>query len=149
MWNAFSADTDSSFTSPDFRAEGTKKFVRAYCGSAIAANTPVYTLPMGSGLFCTALAASTYGVVGVANDAITSASWGWIQVEGKCSDVQCGAGDCLGSVGHAVFWGAAALGASTSAYLGVLSQVGILLEEVNASTTCTIYLTGTYATPIA
>jgi hypothetical protein len=150
MFNAGWVNPNSSFNSADYKVEnGTEKYVWAYVGSAIAANTPVYCLPMGSGLMATALAASTYGVVGVANEAVSSGCMGWIQIEGKASDVQCGAADCVGSVGHAVFWGATALGASTSAYLGVLSQVGMLLEEVNASTTCTIYLTGTYATPIA
>jgi len=149
MWNAWNADTDSSFTSGDYRSEGTSKFVKAYFSAATERWLPVYTLPMGSGLMATILAASTYGVVGVTDATVGAGSWGWVQVEGKASDVQFGAGDAKGSVGHSVFWGATALGASDSAYLGLLSQVGQLLQLTNASTTATIYLTGTYATPIA
>lgn len=149
MWDKGYIETSSSFVSCDYTVDGSRKWVYAFCGSAIAVNTPVYTLPMGSGLMATALAASTYGVVGVPKDAVASGSWGWFQIEGKCSDIQCAAAGVTASAAEALYWAHTGLRATTVAYTGLDREVGKLLATYSGSTTVTAFLTGHYATPAA
>ena len=149
MWGKGYINTSSSFVSCDYLANGTKKYVYAFCGSEATINTPVYTLPMGSGLMATALAASTYGVVGVPKEAVGSGSWGWFQVEGFASDVQCAAAGVTVSVGEAIYWAHTGLRGTTSLYLGLDYQVGKAMTAQTGSTTVGMFLTGNYATPAA
>ena len=143
-------DNSSSFN-VHMRSGGPNVYVEAYATSGMVADTPYMIQHMGSGYSATILAASNYAYVGIpyGGNALASGCVGWVQIRGQVDDVQCGTTDMKGSVGHNVFWGAAALGASTSANEGIqtLGQVGVLLEEANASTTTDIYLTGVWATP--
>lgn len=140
----------SSFNT-NFRAGNGKAFVQAYATSGMVADTPYMIQFAGSGYTATILAASNYAYVGVPERVVASGCVGWVQVRGRRDGVQGGAGDYMGSQGHAVFWGAAALGASTSAYSGLLHQVGVLLEDLGggACTTANLYLLGRWATPQA
>ncbi len=143
-------DTNSSFNVHQ-RAGGPNVYVEAYATSGMVANTPYMIQHMGSGYSATILAASNYAYVGFPDGgaALASGCVGWVQIRGQVNDAQCGAADMKGSVGHSVFWGAAALGASTSVNEGLhtVGQIGVLLEEADASTTTDIYLTGVWATP--
>jgi len=134
-----------------FRAGNGKVFVEAYATSGMVADTPYAIQFGGSGYTATILAASIYAYVGVPESVTASGCVGWVQIRGERDGVQGGTTDFKGSQGHAIFWGAAALGASTSAYAGLKHQVGILLEDLGGggSTTANIYLTGIWATPQA
>jgi hypothetical protein len=104
------------------------------------------------GYFATAMADSVAGsitsygaLVGVPEEgmgSIVAGGHGWVQVVGARADVQFGAALVTGSVGHAVEWSIAAVGAQGSAYVGGQHQFGILTEGVTASTTANIFLTG-------
>lgn len=85
------------------------------------------------------------GLVGVPEDGLGSigaGSIGDVQIKGDRDDVQFGAGLVTGSIGHAVEWSIAAVGAAGSAYVGGQHQFGFLTEELTASTTANVYLTG-------
>lgn len=145
-------DNNASFNS-QMRAGNGNVSLRAYATSGMVADTPYAVQWMGSGYNATILAASIYAYVGVpeGGKAVASGCMGWVQVRGYRTGVQGGTTDFMGSQGHSIFWGAAALGASTSAYQGLLHQVGVLMEDLGggASTTANIYLTGIWATPQA
>jgi hypothetical protein len=149
-------DNDASFNTQLRKGPGGAIYVQAVVADAAAANTPVAVRQNGSTYYATALAASEgYAYVGVEKDgaAIASGCVGWIQIRGAASGVQAGAADVLCSQGHSIFWGAAALGASTSAYTMSHSsgQIGFSLADYGAGgcTTITMYFAGALATPKA
>jgi hypothetical protein len=136
----------------DMRSGNGKVFLKAYATSGMVANTPMMVQFSGSGYSASILAASNYAYVGVpeGSNSVASGCVGWVQIRGFVSGVQFGTGDLLGSQGHSVFWGAAALGASTSLYEGLEHQVGVLMEDTAAGTSSTtgdIFLVGMWATP--
>jgi len=135
----------------NMRSGGPKVSVKAYATSGMVANTPYMVQFAGSGYNASILAASNYAYVGVheGGKALASGCTGWVQIRGPVDDVQFGTADASGSQGHAVFWGAAAVGASSSAFEGLhkVGQIGVLLESVDESTTANLYLTGAWATP--
>ena len=137
----------SSFNT-SFRSGNGKAFVQAYATSGMVANTPYAIQLMGSGYNATIFAASIWAYVGVPERVTASGCVGWVQIRGEVNDVQFGTADASGPAGHSVFWGAAALGASSSipAYNPVIGQVGCLLETVDESTTANIWLAGMWAT---
>ena len=143
-------DTSSSFRSLDkFYGDAGFVGVRAIVASGLDGDTPAYVLPNESGYFATALAASTYGYVGVPyGGSIASGCLGMIQIGGYKEGVQCTAAGITGSAGNAVAWTGAALFGTASAYIGVAGQIGILTETVSASTTANMFLTGVYTTAI-
>jgi len=144
-------DTSSSFDTVVKTDEKGKMFLRAYATSGAVANTPYAILFHGSGYAATALNTGINAHIGVANEAIGSGSIGWLQVRGFCSDVQGAATSFGGSYGHAVYWGGATgLGCSSSAYVGVASQVGVMMSDVGGggSTTADIWLDGNLHTSI-
>lgn len=147
-------NTSSSFRTLDkFYGDDGAAFVRAYVGSGIDGDTPVYVLPNESGYYATALAASLYGVVGVsAQGSIASACMGTIQIEGYREGVQGSAAAFTGAAGGPVIWAGTSLHAtSTATGLGInggnSGQVGVLTETVSASTTANMFLTGVRTTP--
>ena len=146
-------DTASSFDTAVKAGTDGKMFVRAYATSGAGLKTPQMVLWHGSGYAATALAAGARAHVGVPEEAIASGCVGWIQVRGYASNVQ-GAATSLtaGSFGHAIYWGGATgIGCSASAYVGVASQIGVLMEDLGAaanSTTANIWLNGNLGTSI-
>lgn len=144
-------DSDSSSFNTTFRSGNGKAFVQAYAAGGMVADTPYAIQYAGSGYNATILAASIWAYVGVPDRVTASGCVGWVQIRGERDGVQCGTTDCLGSQGHSVFWGAAALGVSSSAFQGLTHQVGVLLEDLGggASTTANMFLTGLWATPQA
>ena len=122
-----------------------KIYLKAYAPSEASANMPMFLFfRQGSTYEATVLGASYVGAVGVAETRIASGCVGWIQIRGHASNVQFGTADASGSQGNAVFWGAGALGASSSAAgLGLTHQVGVVIgTELNGSTTGDIFLWG-------
>ena len=142
-------DNNASFNT-HMRSGNGKVYLEAYATSGMVADTPYMVQWGGSGYNASILAASNFAYVGVPDDgkAVASGCLGWVQVRGYVSGVQCGTTDLLASQGHSVFWGAAALGASTSLYEGLDHQVAVLMEDLGggASTTGNIFLTGIWAT---
>jgi len=141
-------ESDGTF-SANLKSDGAGQILcKVYVSSGCVINTPYivdyrYTTSGAGWLTATGLAASMRGLLGVASTAIASGCVGWITVRGPVNNVQGAATSFTGSVGHAVYWaGATGLGASTSTYIGLAYQVGVLLEETDASTTANIYLTG-------
>ena len=119
-------------------------FAYGYATSGSVLKTPYFLLWHGSGYAATALAASTKGQIGVAIAAIASGCVGWFQIRGFCSDVQGAATKLKGSFGHAVYFSAAGVAASASAFIGIDSQFAVLAEDVGggASTTANMWLIG-------
>jgi hypothetical protein len=141
----------STFTSlQKFYGDDGAAYVKAYVGSGIDGDTPVYVLPGDSGYFATTLAASTYGYVGVSNQgSIASGCVGSIQIEGYRTGVQCTAAGVSGTQGNALTWTGTTLFATSSSYIGAGGQIACLAETgLSGSTTANIFLTGQYTTPI-
>jgi len=89
------------------------------------------------------------GLVGIASDAIASGCLGWVTVRGPVTDASSSATvQFTGSIGHAVFFcDASGMGASSSAYLGLDHQIGVLLEMATGTQAANIFLMGNvYAT---
>jgi len=127
-------------------------FAYGYATSGATLKKPYFLLFHGSGYAATALAGSTQGMVGVALAAVVSGCVGWFQIRGFCSDVQGAATKLKGSYGHAVYFSAAGVAASTSAFIGIDSQFAILAEDIGggASTTANMWLMGREtSTPLA
>jgi len=147
-------DNNTSFNTV-LKKNGDKVFIKAYATSGAAIGIPKFIQFMGSGYAATAIVASNYGFVGIAEKAISSGSVGWMQIRGEVEDAQAyAASKFTGSAGkHAVFilGTTVGIGATSSAYVGdaELGQVGVLMEAASGSTTSNIYLTGVWATPIA
>ena len=142
---------DTSDGGVSFRSGNGNAFVKAYATSGMVANTP-YAVQWSAGqVNATALAASIWGMVGVPERVVASGDTGWVQVRGKVEDVQASAAESTGEVGHMVQWHAGTVAASTSTYLGNpnLGDVGVLVQAATASTTLSIWLSGTWATPVA
>lgn len=142
-------DNNASFNTR-LKRDGAKVFLQAYATSGAVANTPYAVQFMGSGYNATTLVASVYAYVGVHDDgALASGSVGWFQIKGPVEGIQASAAESTGSVGHALFWTAAAIAASSSANqnLYTAGQIGVLTEAAAASTTLNVYLFGYYATP--
>jgi hypothetical protein len=91
-----------------------------------------------------AATASNKGLPGIASAAIASGCVGWVTIRGQALDVSSPATiEMTGSIGHAIFWGGASgMGASSSAYLGQVHQIGFLIEEATATLVADIFLTG-------
>jgi len=145
-------DADASFDTRMRAEPGGKLFVKAYFESAGVLKTPYFILPSGSGYAATGLAASTVGIVGVAQEAVDASASAWIQIRGFCSDVQCAATKMKGSFGHAVYFSALGVAASASAFVGIDSQFAVLSEDCGSggSTTAHMWLVGNVrATPLA
>ncbi len=90
----------------------------------------------------TALAASVKGVFGYAESSIASGCQGWVTIRGPVDNAQAAAASFTGSLGHGVYFTATGIGATTTTYVGAPSQVAILREYVNESTTANIYIVG-------
>jgi len=90
--------------------------------------------------------ASLQAALGIPEKTVASGCVGWFTIRGYVPDAQGAATSFLGSYGHAVYWGGATgIGCSASAWNGVASQIGILMEDLGAaagSTTANIWLTG-------
>ena len=143
----FESDAGSPSFNTSLKSGGNGKiFVKTLSESAVAANVPVFLwYAEGSTYESTALGASYLGAVGVPEAAIASGCLGWVQVRGVASNVQFGTGDASGSAGNAVFWGAGAVGASSSAVNGFTHQIGVVVgTELNGSTTGDIFLWGRF-----
>ena len=123
--------------------------VRAYASSGCVSRNPYfvsygYTTNTSACWFqATALSASQKGLLGVASDVIASGCMGWVTIRGPVDNAAGPATSFTGSCGHSVYWGGATgIGATGSAYLGLVHQVGVLLEDTNSSTTANIFLSG-------
>jgi hypothetical protein len=102
-----------------------------------------------SGYIATALAASYNGIVGVPeNGSVATACLGLIRVKGYKAGVQASAGAFGGTAGKAIFWTAATLGGTASAYIGAAGQVAITTETLSASTTANLWFTGIFTTAL-
>lgn len=91
------------------------------------------------------MSASNCGLPGIASGAIASGCVGWVTVRGKVTDASSPATVMFtGSIGHAVYWGGASgMGATSSAYIGAIHQIGVLMEtSVTGTIACDIFLTG-------
>ena len=141
-------NNDASSFNISMRAGASKVFVEAYATSGMVANTPYAISFAGSGYNATVLVASIYAVPGVPERAVASGCMGWVQIRGNVEGVQASAAESTGSVGHTVFWTAAAIAASTSANRGYhqLGQIGVLTKAAAASTTLNMWLFGRLAT---
>lgn len=125
-----------------------KLFVRVFASAGCSKRSPFRvdynhasgTLHMGAKALATNPAR---GLVGIPAASIGVGSYGWIQVRGECTATGL-QGSFTGSIGHAVYWGAADLGATASAYVGAEHQVGFLLTEYGGggSNVGHMYLTG-------
>ena len=147
------ADAVGSFNTQIKTDRSGKAYVNAYATSGGVIDTPYVLLWHGSGYAATALGTGIRGKIGIPGETVGSGSLAWYQVRGFASDVQGAATSfTAGSFGHAIYWGGATgLGCSASAYVGVASQVGILMEDLGAganSTTANIWLTGAECTSI-
>lgn len=132
--------------------DGGKVFIYAYNESALVLKTPYFILPDGSQYAATALAASYAGYIGVAEAAVDAGSYGWVQIRGFCSDVQGAATKLKGSYGHSVYFSAAGVAASASAFMGLSEQWAVICEDIGggASTTVNLWILGNEgATPLA
>jgi hypothetical protein len=143
--------------SPSFRSadvvqlENAGEGVNALVLSGIDGDTPVYVLPSESGYVGTALAASTYGIVGVPErGSIASGAVGVIRIKGYRAGVQGSAAAFKCEKGHSIAWAVGTLFATSSAMTGSPGQVGVCAEAgLDGSTTANIYLTGVHTTAIA
>ena len=142
---------DTSKANVSFRAGNGDAFVEAYAAGGMVANTPYAVQYSASLVNATVLAASIWGMVGVPERVVASGCTGWVQIRGKVTDVQASAAESTGSVGHIIQWHAGTISASSSTYLGdpALGDVGMLVQEANASTTLSIWLSGRWVTPLA
>jgi len=132
--------------------EGGKVFIYAYNESALVLKTPYFVLPDGSQYAATAVAASIRGYIGVAEAAADAGSFGWVQIRGYCSDVQCAVANIAGSQGHAIFASGANVVCTDTAFTGLDSQFAVLMEDCGggASTTANMWLVGDFEiTPAA
>lgn len=103
------------------------------------------------GYFATAVADSVAGSItsfavyyGVpeGGNAVASGDTGYVQIRGDYSNFQFTAAGATGSIGHACEVSVAEVLARGSVYCGAQQMFGILTEEVSASTTANIFLTG-------
>ena len=156
MFELAHIETASSFNTTMRSGDG-NVFVQAYAAGGIVANTPMLAQWAGSGFAATVISACTaecgYCCYPKDGTALASGCVGWVQIRGKILEVQSDwATGYTGSVGHVVVMGATAtaggLYATTGANTGnpITGEVGVLLEEANASLTTTVWLTGVYAT---
>ena len=146
-------DADASFDTR-MRAEPQGKlFIKAYFESAGVLKTPYFIFFAGSGYAATSCAAASHkGLIGVAQEAVDASASAWVQIRGFCSDVQGAATKLKGSFGHAVYFSAAGVAASASAFVGIDSQWAVLSEDVGGggSTTAHMWLIGNMnASPLA
>lgn len=122
--------------------------VKVYATSGCVAKTPywvTYRYPESGSHYmqATGLNASVKGLIGVASAAITSGCVGWVTIRGPVTDAAGAATSFTGSTGHSVYWGGATgIGATGSAFHGLIHQVGFLLEDTSSSTTANIFLVG-------
>jgi len=126
-----------------------KVVAKVYASSNLVMGTPyvvrtAYATGGGAWFQATELAASSIGLVGIPTTAIASGCVGWVTVRGIVDDAQAPAESFTGSVGKAIYWGGATgIGCSSTTYIGAAHHVGIMITTAaNASTTCTILLTG-------
>ncbi|KKL55584.1 hypothetical protein LCGC14_2253940 [marine sediment metagenome] len=127
-----------------------KLFVQCYASSGASLGVHlkhVYSTAY-EGFFSTAtIAASVVGLYGYCADDIASGCVGWAQIRGPVDNAQCAAAVMSGSIGHTVRLAASGLWATATAtgqstFNGDASQVAVLREEVDTSTTANIYLVG-------
>jgi len=122
-----------------------KLFVQCYASSGASLGVHlkhVYSTAY-EGFFSTAtIAASVVGLYGYCADDIASGCVGWAQIRGPVDNAQAAAASFTGSLGHGVYFTATGIGATTTTYVGAPSQVAILREYVNESTTANIYIVG-------
>jgi hypothetical protein len=120
-----------------------KILVQVYATGGCVAGTPYivrygYTTESAGALWLQAHAFATnpaVGLIGVASDAISAGSLGWVQVRGPIGSVSFGVASQTGSIGHAVFWGSSnGLKATSSTYIGAVHQVGILTSSCTGGT---------------
>jgi len=143
----FESDAGTASFNTTIKSGGNGKiYVKAYAPDGVLANAAAFLkYKEGSTYLATQLQASVIGPIGVAEEVVASGCVGWIQIRGHASNVQFGTADASGSQGNAVFWGNAALGASSSAAMGLLHQVGVVIgTELNGSTTGDIFLWGRF-----
>lgn len=141
-------EVDGTF-SANIKSDGAGRIVcKVYATSGCVLGTPyrvayAYTTSGNGWLQPHVLDASEKGLVGIASAAIASGCEGWITVRGPVTGAQGAATSLTGSIGHAVYWGGATgIGATGSAFQGLVHQIGVLAEYVNESTTANIFLTG-------
>jgi hypothetical protein len=147
---AFVSNSPSFRSTDEVQLENGGAGVEALVLSGIDGDTPVYVLPSESGFVATALAASTYGVVGVPEyGSIASGAVGTIRIKGYREGVQGSAAAFACGIGHAIAWSAGTLYATSTAYTGYEHQVAICTEAgLSGSTTANMVLTGIVGTPI-
>jgi hypothetical protein len=145
-----SVDTSSSFRTLEFfYGKDGGKLLKAIVLSGIDGDTPVSVIPNESGYQATALAASTWGYVGVPEGgSIASGAVGTIRIGGYRAGVQASAAAFGGTAGEAIGWTAGTLYGSASSMIGADHQVGVITETTSASTTANIFLAGRWATPV-
>ena len=137
----------STFFAPTLKSgDYGKLYVQAYATSGSAIDTGAL-LNYGhstnyEGFFATALTASVIGAFGYAEAAVASGCVGWYTVRGFVDSAQGQTGSFQGSIGHAVYFCASGIGVADGAFVGGMSQIGVIHADVDGCTTATIYLVG-------
>lgn len=131
------------------------KYLYCKTQSGLTADTPCQIQPYSDGTdvgyFATAIADSVAGsitsfaaYIGIPRNgkAVASGSAAWVQYQGKYDNAQFSAAGVSGSIGHALEQSVAVVFCRGSVYNGAQQMFGILTEELSASTTANIFLTG-------
>jgi hypothetical protein len=147
--NSDFAEGDGTFSAQLKNAGDGRIMAKVYASGGCVSRTPYYvsygytTNTSACWFQATVLTASLKGLLGVASDVIASGCMGWVTIRGPVDDAAGPATSFTGSCGHSVYWGGATgIGATSSAYVGYVHQVGVLMQDTNSSTTANIFLTG-------